>query len=133
MNGKSILTFPVHLGLGATAVAEPAFTGDINWYQAYVDRHLADGTEGRLVSMHTFDRSWEWWEMHPHGSELVLCTSGQITLLQEHSNGSLSKIVLDAGQYAVNPPLVWHTADVQIASTAVFITAGFGTQHRVRE
>jgi len=133
MNGKSILTFPVHLGLGATVVAEPAFTGDINWYQAYVDRHLADGTEGRLVSMHTFARSWNSWEMHPHGSELVLCTSGQITLLQEHPNGSLNKRVLDAGQYAVNPPLVWHTADVQIASTAVFITAGFGTQHRVRE
>jgi hypothetical protein len=54
---------PVHLGLGARAVAEPEFT-NMNWYAAYEKRHGGDGAEGRLVSMYTFDESWDSWEMH---------------------------------------------------------------------
>lgn len=44
--------FPVHLGLGATAVVEPAFDGEMSWYLGYMERHQQDGSEGRLVSMH---------------------------------------------------------------------------------
>jgi hypothetical protein len=43
----------VHLGLGATAVPQPPFEG-MEWYQAYGERHGADGREGRLVSQHSF-------------------------------------------------------------------------------
>jgi len=49
----------VHLGLGAKAVAEPAFTG-LDWYEGYSARHDADdGVEGRLVSMHCFQGDWD--------------------------------------------------------------------------
>ena len=41
-------------------------------------------------------------------------------------------IVLRAGEYAINPRGVWHTADVAGHATAVFITAGQGTEHRPR-
>ena len=43
--------FPVHLGLGATVVREPRFTGGMEWYMAYGDRHAADhiGPDGRQV------------------------------------------------------------------------------------
>jgi hypothetical protein len=36
------------------------------------------------------------------------------------------------GQYAINEPGTWHTADVTGETTALFITAGLGTQHRPR-
>ena len=123
---------PLHLGLGATAVVEPEFTGAMDWYEGYTARHASDGAEGRLVSMHTFTESWTMWEMHPLGSEVVLCTAGLITLHQEGADGAATKVTLRAGEYAVNPPGTWHTADVESEATAVFITAGLDTQHRPR-
>lgn len=132
MAAHDIKVHPVHLGLGATAEIEPSFTGEMNWYADYGDRHVSDGAEGRLVSMHTFKGSWDMWEMHPNGSEVVLCTSGSMTLHQEKADGSVSTVTLAPGQYVVNDPGVWHTADVENEATAVFITAGLGTQHRPR-
>jgi quercetin dioxygenase-like cupin family protein len=41
-------------------------------------------------------------------------------------------ITLAAGDYAINPPGVWHTADVASPATVLFITSGVGTQHRPR-
>jgi uncharacterized cupin superfamily protein len=122
---------PVHLGLGATAVSEPEFTG-MQWYAEYGARHDSDGKEGRLVSMHTFEKPWDTWEMHPEGGEVVLCTAGEITLSQE-IGGKVVTTRLRAGEYAINEPGVWHTADVERSATAVFITPGLGTQHRPRE
>ena len=40
--------------------------------------------------------------------------------------------MLDAGQAIVNPPGVWHTADVDGEATALFVTAGLGTEIRPR-
>lgn len=120
----------VHLGLGATSETQPPFNG-MQWYGDYSDRYAADGTEGRLVSMHRFAGDWDVWEMHPAGSEMVLCTSGAITLIQEIAGEQVSTI-LRPGQYAINPPGVWHTADVADEAEAVFITAGEGTEHRPR-
>lgn len=123
---------PIHLGRGATAVVEPEFTGDLGWYEGYGARHGDDGAEGRLVTMHTFTEPWDSWEVHPLGSEVVLCTDGRITLHQEHVDGSTATVTIDAGEYAINPPGTWHTADVDGSATALFITAGMGTQHRPR-
>lgn len=123
---------PIHLGLGATSISEPEFTGEMEWYAGYGERHASDGDEGRLVSMYTFSESWDVWEMHPKGSEVVLCTAGSITLHQEHDDGSTATVTLGAGEYAINPPGTWHTADVADSATALFITAGAGTDHRPR-
>ncbi len=127
-----ILTFPIHLGLGARSIVQPEFTGDMQWYEGYSERIQADGIEGRLVSMFTFTSSWDTWEMHPSGSEVVLCTSGAMTLHQEHADGSKDTVTLKAGQYAINEPGTWHTADISGEATAVFITSGLGTQMRPR-
>jgi quercetin dioxygenase-like cupin family protein len=132
MSSVDIAKFPVHLGLGATAVVQPEFTGDMEWYATYSQRHAADGTEGRLVSMFSFDESWDMWEMHPQGSEVVLCTFGSMTLHQERADGSRNTVTLKAGDYVINEPGTWHTADVDKKATAVFITAGVGTTHRPR-
>ena len=41
-------------------------------------------------------------------------------------------IHLGPGDYAINPPGVWHTADVDGTALALFITVGEGTTHRPR-
>jgi len=123
--------FPVHLGLGATVEHLPEFDGSGAWYERYGEAHEADGVEGRLVSLHTFDAPWDSWEMHPHGEELVACVAGKITLHQE-LDGEDRVAVLETGQAIVNPPGVWHTADVEGEASAVFITSGMGTQNRPR-
>jgi len=121
---------PVHLGLGASATSEPEMDG-MAWYDAYIERHASDGTEGRLVSLHHFEADWDNWEMHPAGDEVVVCIAGTITLIQERE-GVQRETVLEAGDYAINPRGVWHTANVASAASALFITAGFGTLGRPR-
>ena len=121
----------IHLGLGATAVPQPSFDG-MEWYEAYGARHADDGREGRLVSEHTFTEGWPSWEMHPHGAEVVICTAGEMLLTQEFPDGRVERTMLGAGEYAINPPGVWHIADVEDRATAIFITAGEGTEHRPR-
>lgn len=133
MSGTRLTEHPLHLGLGATAEIEPLFTGEMSWYEGYGQRHAEDGLEGRLVNMHSFTEPWEVWEVHPHGAEVVICTAGAMTLIQERPDGSVTAIELEPGQYAVNAPGTWHTADVDDSATAIFITAGMGTEHRPRD
>ena len=132
MSGIDLAVNPLHLGLGATAEVEPTFTGDMNWYEAYVARHASDGDDGRLVAMHTFTESWPMWEMHPQGAEVVVCTAGSMTLHQEKADGSKATVALAPGQCVINEPGTWHTADIADEATALFITSGRGTQHRPR-
>lgn len=132
MKPTAIRAHPVHLGLGASATIEPEFSGEMAWYAAYAARHEADGAEGRLVSLHTFAEPWTMWEMHPHGDEVVLCVSGTMTLHQEAPDGSKAKVTLGPGDYVINAAGVWHTADTEAETTALFITAGQGTEHRTR-
>jgi cupin superfamily acireductone dioxygenase involved in methionine salvage len=124
---------PAHLGLGGTVRALPVFDGTGEWYAAYEQDTAADGADGRLVSLHTFDESWSSWEMHPVGHEIVLCVAGEISLVQE-LDGAEVRTTLQAGEWVGNPPGVWHTADVDPGTTAtcVFVTAGRGTQSRDR-
>ncbi len=128
---QNLTAHPIHLGLGATAEVEPLFTGDMAWYGDYTERHVDDGFEGRLVSMSDHYGAWDMWEMHPNGAEVVLCTAGTLSLTQELPDGEVTT-VLKTGEYIVNPPGVWHTANAESAGTAVFITAGVGTEHRPR-
>ena len=130
-SSRHLPTHPIHLGRGATAVAQPALTG-MDWYEDYDRRTADDGAEGRLVSMHSFSESWDSWEMHPCGDEVVVCTAGSITLTQEYPDGRVEQVTLGPGDYAINAPGVWHTADVDGAASALFITPGEGTQHRPR-
>lgn len=124
----------VHLGLGATAVEMPPYDG-MDWYAEYGARTAGDGAEGRLVSYYTFTESWDSWEAHPAGDELVVCTAGRMTIIQELPDGSERSVTLGPGDYTINPPGVWHTADIAAEdgpATALFITPGTGTEHRQR-
>jgi quercetin dioxygenase-like cupin family protein len=81
--------------------------------------------------MHTFTEPWDSWEVHPFGEELVLCTEGVITLHQE-VDGDVRLATIRSGEAIINPPGVWHTADVTGSATALFITSGLGTENRPR-
>ena len=95
------------------------------------EAHAEDGNEGRLVSYHTFSSSWDTWEMHPNGTEIVLCVAGTLVLTQESPHGTTGPVTLTAGDGLVNRPGGWHTADVpDDSATVVFITSGIGTQIR---
>jgi mannose-6-phosphate isomerase-like protein (cupin superfamily) len=122
---------PVHLGLGASVVRQPPFTGQAEWYATYARQTAGDGREGRLVTLHTFSESWDSWEVHPRGEELVLCVEGTMTLHQE-VDGIVRTVTIESGEAIINPPGVWHTADVTGTVTALFITAGAGTENRPR-
>lgn len=132
MAGTSIYDHPIHLGPGTGADVEPAFTGDMSWFQDYVERHAGESPAGRLVSAYVFEAPWDAWEVHPHGSEVVICLSGSMTLHQERADGSTASVALGPGEYAINEPGTWHTADVDEPTRALFITAGEGTDHRPR-
>ena len=92
-----LASHPIHLGAGATAVPQPVFTGELDWYMGYGQRHGADGREGRLLSMHTLESPATTWEVHPEGSEVVLVVSGRLRLHQEHPDGRIETLVIDDG------------------------------------
>ncbi len=50
----------------------------------------------------------------------------------EMPDGLVVTTVLATGHYAINPPGIWHTADIPEPSSALFITAGWGTENRAR-
>src|SRR5690348_5738424 len=112
---------PVHLGRGAVAHTLPEMDGSIDWFDRYRRDTQSDFPEGRLVSMYTFTEPWSTWEVHPNGHEVVVCTSGEMTLHQE-IEGKVRTVTLHAGDATINAPGVWHTADVDAPATALFIT-----------
>lgn len=134
MAARSLETHPIHLGRNGSAVPQPGFPHDeraMQWYMDYGARHAEDGEDGRLVSCFRFTGDWPGWEMHPAGAEVVVCVEGALTLIQE-IGGEEVRTALSAGEYAINPPGVWHTADVPEQATGFFVTAGAGTQARPR-
>jgi quercetin dioxygenase-like cupin family protein len=133
--GRSLEKFPIHLGKGATAVPQPEFPRDeraMDWYMDYARRTADDGAEGRVISLFSFTEDWGSWEMHPAGDEVVVCLSGEMRLTQEFPDGRVETTTLRPGEYAINPPGVWHTADIAGEATGLFVTAGAGTQNRPR-
>jgi hypothetical protein len=51
---------------------------------------------------------------------------------RQEIGGSEIRVTLNAGEYVINDPGVWHTADVDGEAAALSITAGEGTEHRGR-
>lgn len=95
----------------------------------YAGYEARSGGTGRLVSFHAFAQPRDSWEMHPAGDEMVVCSRGALTLVQERPGGD-TRIGLKAGEYAINPAGTWHAADAEAPCEALFITAGAGTEHK---
>jgi len=119
----------VHLGLAAAATPLPDFAWSPQYLDAYEARFAADGDEGRLVCVLPQGTTWDTWERHPAGDEVVVLLSGRVDVIQE-SEGTQHVVELGAGEAMVNPRNVWHTTRVHEPGQALFITPGAGTEHR---
>lgn len=121
----------VHLGLGARAIPLEGFDFSPACLEGYERRFASDGAEGRLVMQFPCRADWDVWEVHPAGDELVVVLSGRMVLHQELA-GAVRSVTLGPGEAVVNPPGVWHTADVVEPGAILTITSGLGTEHRSR-
>ncbi len=119
----------VHLGLDAAATPLPDFAWSPEYLDAYAARFATDGDEGRLVCVLPQEATWDTWERHPAGDEVVVLLSGRVDVVQE-VEGTQRVVELRAGEAMVNPRNVWHTALVHEPGEALFITPGTGTEHR---
>jgi hypothetical protein len=75
------------------------------------------GLGARVVPLEHFDGTMEWYQRYGEGHA---------------ADGTHHTVDVHAGAAVINPPGVWHTADVTEPCTCLFITAGEGTQHRPR-
>jgi uncharacterized cupin superfamily protein len=121
----------VHLGLGPTVVQLPDFSWDQEYLERYTAEHGGDGDDGRLVMIGANTATWNNWERHPAGPELVVLLSGHVTVIQDLEGGHRS-VELRPGEAVVNPKGIWHTADVHQPGQSLYITPGRGTEHRPR-
>jgi uncharacterized cupin superfamily protein len=119
----------VHLGQGSTATPLPDFEWSGEHVEAYRRRFAADAGEGRLVCVIAQDATWDGWERHPAGEEVVYLLSGHVDIVQE-LDGADRVVELRPGDAMINPTNVWHTARVHQPGSALFITPGDRTEHR---
>jgi len=113
MSGESFdlsQTF-IHLGLGARATAIPDFEWSAEFLDTYEQANAADGDEGRLVCISPQTQTWDFWERHPHGEEVVVLLSGRSDVVQDIDGGERT-ISLAPGQAVINPAGVWHRSVV---------------------
>ena len=75
------------------------------------------------------DATWDGWERHPAGEEVVYLLSGRVDIVQD-LDGAHHVVELRPGDAIINPTNVWHTARVHEPGMALFITPGDGTEHR---
>jgi uncharacterized cupin superfamily protein len=119
----------LHLGLGATATPLPDFEWSPSYLEGYEQRFKSDGVDGRLVTVSPQESTWTYWERHPAGDEIVYLLSGRVDVVQDRDGVEVT-IPLRAGEAMINPKGTWHRGVVHEPGSALFITPGFGTEHR---
>lgn len=122
---------PVHFAAPASAVVIDGFTFEPSGFQAYMATHTSETEPGRLVFTEHSATAWQSWERHTEGDELVIILDGVALFVQEVDGAELRTRVT-SGQAVLNPAGVWHTADVEVPFTAVYLTPCPGTEHRAR-
>lgn len=129
MKPLNLLQDAVHL-FGNQSKASPILDFGQD-YDRYLNEYCSDEDPGRLVCLYETKADWSNWEAHPAGDELVVVLSGRAEFLQE-VDGEVRKVTLGPHQALINPPGIWHTANVIEPFLALFVTPGPGTLHRPR-
>lgn len=122
----------VHLGLSATARPLPGFSWAPDSMLAYLREFAAERDEQRLVGILPIRKTWNHWECHVGGDELVVLLSGRCDVIQDDA-GTRHTIALEPGQAVINPRGVWHTSDVHEPGDTLFIAGGRLTRYRPRK
>lgn len=82
-----------------------------------------------LVATFRYSDTWQQWEVHPQGDEVVSVLSGDIELILDQQPSPLH-IKMGAGDTYVIPKNVWHRAVVHVPGDVLHITYGKGTSQR---
>lgn len=122
---------PIHLGDENTVLAINDFNFDGESFMAYIAEHCQT-TPGRLMMIESTPVDWTTWERHPQGAEIVFVLEGKGTFFHELEDGSHAEIPVQPGSAIINPPGVWHTADVVEPIRAIYITPCPDTDHKPR-
>jgi len=126
---------PIHLSTPAagrpSAVPMHNFGFDGPSFEAYIAAQCTDADPGRLVMIETSPVDWGAWECHHLGDELVIVLEGEAEFIQQ-IDGEERRFKVRPGDTVINPPGVWHTANVTKPLRAIYITPCPGTEHRVR-
>lgn len=83
-----------------------------------------------LISLYEFSESWNSWERHPAGDEIVMLMSGRVTLVLRIDSAEEQVELTEAGSYVVVPRNIWHTVRVTASASMLFITPGEGTENQ---
>ena len=122
---------PIHIGDSQTAIPLMDFNFDGPSFGAYIDTHCQDG-QGFLMMIEETPTDWATWERHPMGVEVVHVLEGSGTFYQELPEG-VKEIPIAAGATLINPPGVWHTADISEPMRAIYLTVCPDTDNKPRE
>lgn len=129
MRPLNLLEDAAHLFSARSAIS-PIFEF-AHGYEKYVREFCTEQDPGRLICIHESKVDWPSWESHPAGDELVVVLSGKAEFIQEQ-DGKETRVILGPHEAIINPPGVWHIANVIEPFIALFITPGPGTTHRPR-
>ena len=119
-------TYVIATGTAATSCEG----GDEFWRRlSAADPTLASADGGWLISSYVLTESWNKWEMHPRGDEVLHCRSGACELVLDLPDGHRT-LHLTSGSTLVVPQSAWHTAKVVERAELLHITYGSGTTFR---
>ena len=84
---------------------------------------------GYLMMVGTMDKTWDSWEMHPAGEEIVYLLSGSVDFVLDLPGGNQT-VELRGRAGCTVPRGTWHRAIVHEPGDMLFVTPGAGTKHR---
>ena len=93
--------------------------------------HENEAVGPRMVAVFPFSASWDSWEVHPAGDEVVVVLEGAADMLFD-VEGEVVRVPVKAGQTILVPQGLWHTLDVHEPGRSLHITWGERTEHRSR-
>lgn len=113
-------TDDVVVELGPGAGLRVTDDGTIAVHRFGADRHGPVGPR-HLLSSFAYDGTWNRWERHPSGDEVVYLLHGAVDLALD--DGTSERVVhLEPGHAAVVPAGTWHRAIVHAPSQMLFLT-----------